>query len=277
MELRFESNVLEILRDGNVIFWTILKGAIYGKGWTNGLGWGQVGIKVSFLRWIRFAVLDVTLLCSSVSFLFVSELFSDISCSFVTSPVICTDLDVSPGDWQDGAWAPGGSADGAQRAAAVDWIHGDHRVTRQEGGKVGLPVEEKMSVVRRNKDAVLTDCVHMLASLTVHLSPRHWWLFIIFIVLLTLQWDPCQVRLHREGCRRFCASWDETHQSHNLQDDTDPPGKKKKTDALLATVVYKFTCCWMFPDLAVTVFMQELFFPQSQGRKFASTHGSEAS
>ena len=53
-----------------------------------------------------------------------------------------TDLDVSPGDWQNGAGAPGGGADGAQRAAGVDWIHGDHRVAGQEGGEVGLPVEE---------------------------------------------------------------------------------------------------------------------------------------
>ena len=34
--------------------------------------------------------------------------------------IMKTDLDVSPGDWQDGAGAPGGGADGAQRAAGVD-------------------------------------------------------------------------------------------------------------------------------------------------------------
>lgn len=54
-----------------------------------------------------------------------------------------TDLDVSPGDRQDGTGAPGGGADGAQWAARVDWIHRDHRVAGQEGGEVGLPVEEE--------------------------------------------------------------------------------------------------------------------------------------
>lgn len=62
--------------------------------------------------------------------------------------MICADLNVSPGDRQDGAGAPGGGADGAQRAAAVDRLHGDHRVARQEGGQVGLPVEEQVNVMR---------------------------------------------------------------------------------------------------------------------------------
>lgn len=59
--------------------------------------------------------------------------------------MICADLDVSPRDWQDGAGAPRSSADGAQRAAAVDRLHGNHRVARQEGGKVGLPDESMNS------------------------------------------------------------------------------------------------------------------------------------
>ena len=62
--------------------------------------------------------------------------------------IMKTDLDVSPGDWQDGAGAPGGGADGAQRAAGVDRLHGHHGVARQEGGEVGLPVEEQINVMR---------------------------------------------------------------------------------------------------------------------------------
>lgn len=50
-----------------------------------------------------------------------------------------TDLDVGPGDGQDGAGAPGGGADGAQGAAVVH-MHGHHGVAGQEGGQVGLPV-----------------------------------------------------------------------------------------------------------------------------------------
>lgn len=63
--------------------------------------------------------------------------------------VICADLDVSPGDWQDGTGAPGGGANGAQWTAGVDRLHDNHRVARQEGGKVGLPEEEqaKKSIV----------------------------------------------------------------------------------------------------------------------------------
>lgn len=57
--------------------------------------------------------------------------------------IICTDLDVNPGDGQDGTGAPGGGADGAQWAAGVDRLHGNHRVARQERGKVGLPGEER--------------------------------------------------------------------------------------------------------------------------------------
>lgn len=51
-------------------------------------------------------------------------------------------LDVGPRDRQDGAGAPRSGADGAQRAAAVHRLHGDHRVARQEGGEVGLPEEK---------------------------------------------------------------------------------------------------------------------------------------
>lgn len=58
------------------------------------------------------------------------------------------DLDVSPGDWQDGAGAPGGGADGAERAAGVDRLHGNHRVARQERCKVAFPDEEQMNVMR---------------------------------------------------------------------------------------------------------------------------------
>lgn len=55
-----------------------------------------------------------------------------------------TDLDVRPGDGQDGAGAPGCGADGAQRAAGVHRVHRDHRVARQERSEVGLPVEPQV-------------------------------------------------------------------------------------------------------------------------------------
>lgn len=61
-----------------------------------------------------------------------------------TSLMICANLDVSPGDWQDGAGAPGSGADGAQRVAGVAWMHGNHRMAGQEGGEVGLPDEEQI-------------------------------------------------------------------------------------------------------------------------------------
>lgn len=53
--------------------------------------------------------------------------------------LICPDLYVSPRDRQDGARAPRCCADSAQRAAAVDRLHGDHGVAGQEGGEVCLP------------------------------------------------------------------------------------------------------------------------------------------
>lgn len=65
--------------------------------------------------------------------------------------MIWTDLYVGPGDGQDGARAPGCSADGAQWAAGVDWLHGYHRMTREEGGKVSLTVKVKNNFPFLNK------------------------------------------------------------------------------------------------------------------------------
>ena len=59
----------------------------------------------------------------------------------VSSLIVCANLNVSPGDRQDGAGPPRGGADGAQWAAGVDRLHGNHRVARQERSQVTLPDE----------------------------------------------------------------------------------------------------------------------------------------
>lgn len=81
-----------------------------------------------------------------ICFFFYRYIFSGIyeSNSCLPPPqMIWTDLYVGPGDGQDGAWAPGCSADGAQWAVGVDWLHGYHRMTREEGSKVSLAVKGK--------------------------------------------------------------------------------------------------------------------------------------
>lgn len=64
------------------------------------------------------------------------------------------DLDVCPRDGQNGAGAPGRGADGAQRPAAVDRLHGNDGVAGQEGGEVSLPDgrQHQLSTTVNNDD-----------------------------------------------------------------------------------------------------------------------------
>lgn len=137
--------------------------------------------------------------------------------------LMSSDLDISPRNGQNGAGAPGCSADGAQRAAGVNWLHGNHRVARQERGKVCFTWIRNDSQVSESFHRLN---IHLCCIYT--LCRKVWTWSVSSILWLTLLSAPCQVLLHREGCRRFCADWDEIHQSRNLQDDTDPPGKQEK-------------------------------------------------